>query len=154
MLNTAAQVSVESRAFVLEEGPDVANSSDEDSPQDERGEELTGVYTHGLKAPVVLCQLEVAQQHAAETLKKSGWGKWMNSDAADSTSTTSDFSQSAPSSPANTRCASRFDNPEVLKSQVVPRAKTPTGEATSKPTVSTAVSMPPPQKETLVLPRL
>jgi hypothetical protein len=63
------------------------------------------------------------------------------------TSTTSDFTQSAPSSPAQTRCASRFDDPDALKSQFVPRAKTPTGEAPSKPTVSTAVSMPPPPKE-------
>jgi hypothetical protein len=148
MLNTAAQVSVGSRDFVLENGPDVFNSSHEDSPQDERGDELTGIYTNGLKAPVILSQSEVARQRAAaEGLKRSGWGKWINSDTPDSTSTTSDFTHSAPSSPAQTRCASRFDDPDVLKSHFIPRARTPTGEAPSKPTVSTAVSMSPPQTE-------
>jgi hypothetical protein len=44
LLNTAAQVSVGSRDFVFENGPDVTNSSDEDSHQDERGDELTGMY--------------------------------------------------------------------------------------------------------------
>jgi hypothetical protein len=75
-----------------------------------------------------------------------GWGKWIDSDALASASTTSDCSQSVPSSPANTRCASRFDVPDALESQAIPRAKTPTGDAPSKPTVSTAVSMPPPRK--------
>jgi hypothetical protein len=93
LLNTAAQVSVGSRDFVLENGPDVMNSSVEDSPQDERGDELTGMYTNGLKAPVILSQSEIARQRAAaEGLKQLGWGKWINSDAPDSTSTTSDFS--------------------------------------------------------------
>jgi hypothetical protein len=149
LLNIAAQVSVGSRDFVREDGPDVMNSSDQDSPQDENGDVLTWMYTNGLEAPVILSRSEVARQRAAaEGLKKLGWGKWINSDAPDSTSTTSDFSQSAPSSPAQTRCASRFDDPDTLKSQVIPRAKTPIGETPSKPTVSTAVSMPPPQKET------
>jgi hypothetical protein len=147
ILSAAAQVSVGSRNFVLEEGPDVMNSSDEDSPQDECGDELTGVYPSGLKSPVVLSQSAVARQRAAaEQLKRIGWGKWINSDAPDLTSTTSDCSQSGPSSPASTRCTSRFDDPEVLKSQVIPRAKTPTREAPSKPTVSTSVSTSPPAK--------
>jgi hypothetical protein len=51
MLNTAAQVSVGSRDFVLEDGPDIMNSSDEDSPQDEHGEELTGMTPMALKPP-------------------------------------------------------------------------------------------------------
>jgi hypothetical protein len=75
-----------------------------------------------------------------------GWTKWIDSDAPASTSTTSDCSQSVPSSPANTRCPSRFDVPDTLESQVIPRAKTPTGDAPSNPTVSTAVSMCPPRK--------
>jgi hypothetical protein len=145
-LSIAAQVSVGSRDFVSETGPDVMNSSDEDSPQEERGDVLSGMYTSGLEAPVVLSQSEAARQRAAaEQLKQIGWGKWVNSDIPDSTSATSDCSQSVPSSPASTRCASRFDDPDTLKSQDIPRAKTPTGEVPSKPTVSTAVSMPPPK---------
>jgi hypothetical protein len=148
MLNTTAEVSVGSRDFIPENDPDVMNSSDEDLPYEEHGEKLEGMYTHGLQAPVVLSQSEVARQRAAVvSLKKSRWGKWIDSDAPDSTSTTSDFTQSAPSSPAQTRVPSRFDDPDTLKSQIIPRAKTPTGEAPSKPTVSTAVSMPPLQKE-------
>jgi hypothetical protein len=148
LLNTAAQVSVGSRDFVLEIGPDVMNSSDEDLPYEEYGEELTRVYTSGLKAPVVLSQSEVARQRAAaEGFKKAGWGKWIDSDAIVSTSTTSDFSQSAPSSPAMTLCPSRFDEPDTPKSQKIPRAKTPTGEVPPKPTVLTAVTMPPLSKE-------
>jgi hypothetical protein len=50
MLTTAAQVSVGSRNLVSEDGPDVMNSSDEDSPQEEHGEKLEGMYTSGLKA--------------------------------------------------------------------------------------------------------
>jgi hypothetical protein len=147
ILSTAAQVSVGSRNFVLEEGPDIVNSSDEDSPEEEHGEKLEGMYTSGLKAPVVLSQSDVAPQRAAaEQLKAIGWGKWIDSDAPDLTSTTSDWSQTAPSSPTQTRCASRFDDPDSLKGQVIPRAKTATREGSSKPTVSTAVSMPPPPK--------
>jgi hypothetical protein len=145
MLNISAQISVRNRKYVLENGSDVMNSSDEDAPNQEHGEDLTGMYIGGLKAPVVLSQSEVARQKATVHALKSH-GFWVDSDAPDPSSTTSDFPQSAPSSPANTRCASRFDDPETLKSQRVPRAKTPTGEAPSKPTVSTAVSTPPPQK--------
>jgi hypothetical protein len=52
-----------------------------------------------------------------------------------------------PSSPAMTRCPSRFDEPDTLKSQKIPRAQTPTREAPAKPTVSTAVTLPPLSKE-------
>jgi hypothetical protein len=108
------------------------------------------VYTGTLKAPVVLSQSEAARLRAAgKQLKDMGCARWIDSDAPVSTSTTSDFSQSVPSSPANTRCASRFDEPDTLKSQAIPRAKTPTGEALSQPTSSTAVSMPPLQKSSM-----
>jgi hypothetical protein len=50
LLNIAAQVSVGSRDFVLKNGPYNMNSSDEDLPYEEHGEELKGMYTHGLKA--------------------------------------------------------------------------------------------------------
>jgi hypothetical protein len=130
-LNIANQVSVGSRNLVLEDGPDIHNSSDEDSPQDERGEELTGMYANGLKAPVVLSQSEVARQRATRhALKESGM--LINSDTPDSTPVASDSTQSTPSSPTQTRCASRFDDPDSLKSQVIPRAKTPTGDHPQK----------------------
>jgi hypothetical protein len=145
LLNLACQVSVGSRTLVLETGPDVMNSSDEDSPNEEHGDKLTGMYTDGLKSPVALSQSQVAFQKArTAALKVSGY--WADSNAPDTTSTTSDWAQSAPSSPANTRCASRFDEPDTLKSQTIPRAKNPTGQAPSKPTVSRAVPRPPPQK--------
>jgi hypothetical protein len=60
-MSTAAQVSVGSRDYVLEDGPDVTNSSDEDSPKEEHGEVLTGMYTDVLKAPVLLSQSEAAR---------------------------------------------------------------------------------------------
>jgi hypothetical protein len=53
MLNIAAQISVGNREFVLENGPDVMNSSDEDAPHEEHGEELTRMYVNGFKAPVL-----------------------------------------------------------------------------------------------------
>jgi hypothetical protein len=146
LLNTAAQVSVGSRNFVSESGPDVMNSRDEDLPFEEHGECLTGVYTYGLKAPVVLSQSEVARQKdAAEGLKKVGFGNWIesgsNCPSGSETLADSDYgSQSVPSSPSDTRSGSRFDLP---RSSPIPRAKTPTGEVPTKPTVSTAVSMPP-----------
>jgi hypothetical protein len=119
-LSTAAQVSVGSRDFVLENGPDVMNSSDEDSPKEEHGEVLTGMYTAGLEAPVLLSQSEVARQKAAaEAFKKAGYGKWIDSDAPASSS--SDFAQSAPSSPASTRSGSRFDDSDPdPPSQIAP----------------------------------
>jgi hypothetical protein len=75
-LSIAAQVSVGSGDYVSETGPDVMNSSDEDSHQEERGEVLTGMYTSGLQAPVVLSQTEVARQRAEEaqeSLRRVAW---------------------------------------------------------------------------------
>jgi hypothetical protein len=46
LLSTAAQVSVGSRDLVLENGPDIMNSSDKDLPYEEHGEILEGVYIH------------------------------------------------------------------------------------------------------------
>jgi hypothetical protein len=63
-MNTAAPISVGSRDLVLENGPDVSNSSDEDSPTEEHGDKLTGVYVGDLKAPVILSQSEAARQKA------------------------------------------------------------------------------------------
>jgi hypothetical protein len=122
-LSTAAQVSVGSRDYVLENGPDVMNSSDEDSPQEERGEVLTGMYTSGLSAPVLLFRSEVAHQSR---------------------------SQSVPSSPTNSRAGSRFDTPNTPKSSnpFIPRAQTRTGEVPPRPTVSTGVTTPPLPKDT------
>jgi hypothetical protein len=115
-MNTAAQVSVGSRDYVLENGPDVMNSSDEDSPKEEHGEALTGMYTEGLKAPVMLSQSEVAHQKAAAAaLKSIGFGNLIDSDIPACSS--SDFSQSAPTSPAFTRCGSRFDTPDQSDSE-------------------------------------
>jgi hypothetical protein len=64
-MNIAAQISTGSRDMVLDNGPDVMNSSDEESPTEEHGEELKGVYVGGIKAPVVLSQSEVARPKAA-----------------------------------------------------------------------------------------
>jgi hypothetical protein len=69
-MNVAAQVSVGSRDLVLENGPDVMNSSDEESPTEEHGEKLEGMYVGGIKAPVLLSQSEVARQKAAATALK------------------------------------------------------------------------------------
>jgi hypothetical protein len=46
-LNTAAKVATGSRRRVLEDGPDVMRSDDEDALKDEHGEELTGGYAPG-----------------------------------------------------------------------------------------------------------
>jgi hypothetical protein len=50
--------------LVQEDGPDVSNSSDEDSPIEEHGEVLKGMCTEGVKAPVVISESEVAKQKA------------------------------------------------------------------------------------------
>jgi hypothetical protein len=104
------------------------NSSDEESTKEEHGDVLTGMYTAGLKASVLLFQSEVAHQRAAaEAFREVGYGVWINSDAPASSCSASDFSQSTPSSPASTRCGSRFDTPdpsEVSESEPVPAPKT------------------------------
>jgi hypothetical protein len=102
MLNTAAQVSVGCRDFVLENGPDVLHSSDEDAPEDDRGDVLTGMYIGDLKTRVTLSQSEVASQKAAVHALKSH-GFWVNSDAPDSTSTTSYYPILQPSGPDSMR---------------------------------------------------
>jgi hypothetical protein len=80
-MNAAAQVSVGSRDLVLENGPDTMNSNDEESLKEEHGEVLTGMYTEGLKAPVLISQSEVARQKAAwAQAKEQGYGNWINSD--------------------------------------------------------------------------
>jgi hypothetical protein len=47
------------------------SSSDEESKTEEHGEVLTGMYTAGLKAPVLIPQAEVARQKAAWSDAKS-----------------------------------------------------------------------------------
>jgi hypothetical protein len=69
-MNIAAQVSVGSRDLVLENGPDVMKSSDEDSPTEDHGHKLTGIYVGDLKAPVFISQSEVAKQKAAADYAK------------------------------------------------------------------------------------
>jgi hypothetical protein len=127
------------------------NSSDEDSPQEERGDELTGMYADGCTAPVRLTQSQVAQQKAFHAhLKSVGYGNWIDSGSnCPSCSESESVSQSAPSSPMNSRSGSRFDesNVPISSNPRIPRAKTPTGDAPSKPTVSTAVSLPPLPKD-------
>jgi hypothetical protein len=81
--------------LVLENGPDVMSSSDEDSPNEEHGDALEGVYTHGCKAPVLLSRLEVARQKAAaEGFKNIGCAKWISSEAHSSTASSTDVPSS------------------------------------------------------------
>jgi hypothetical protein len=70
-MSTAAQVSLGGRDFVLENGPDVMNSSDEDSKTEEHGEVLTGMYMNCLKAPILISKSGVARQKAAWSCAKS-----------------------------------------------------------------------------------
>jgi hypothetical protein len=155
LLNISAQVSVGSRDLVDEDGPDVMNSSDEDSPKEERGDKLTGTYTDGLKAPVLLTQSQVAQQRALYAhLKAASQSAWSVSgpNCPSSTETDTDSSQNsiessrAPSRPspivtlrssflsdstddqsppADSRSASRFDGPPR---QPPPRPSTPVSD--------------------------
>jgi hypothetical protein len=107
-MNTAAQVSVGGRDLVLENGPDTMKSSDEDSPTEEHGDKLTGMYVGNIKAPVVLSQSEVARQKAmADYAKSVGYGKWISSDAH--TSESSDWSRSVPNSPASSMGGSEIE---------------------------------------------
>jgi hypothetical protein len=95
-MNTAAQVSVGSRNLVLENGPDVMNSSDEDSSTEEHGDQPTGMYVGDFKAPVLLTQSEVARQKATASYAKSvGFGKWIPMGGSEiETSGASDTSES------------------------------------------------------------
>jgi hypothetical protein len=143
-MNTAEQISVGSRPLVREDGPDVMNSSDEDSVVEEHGDILTGMYKNDLQAPVLLSRSEVARQGAVHDYAVSvGYGKWIDSgsNCPSESFSESDQSQSVPSSPANSRSGSRFDTPNV------PRAQTPTGEVPPKSTVSTTFATPPSPKE-------
>jgi hypothetical protein len=64
-MNIVSQVSVRTSPLVNEDGPDVMDSNDEDSPKEEHGDVLSGMYTAGLKIPVLLSQSEVARERAA-----------------------------------------------------------------------------------------
>jgi hypothetical protein len=150
-MNMAAQTAVGSHDLVLENGPDVMNSEDEDSPKEEHGGVLTGIYVGDLKAPVLPSQSEVARQKEAAAYAKSiGDGTRIDSGSnhPSEDSGFSDFSQSAPTSPAHTRCGSRFDTPETFDSEqprrssnpFVSRPFTPTGSVPSHDTLATAVS--------------
>jgi hypothetical protein len=67
-MNTAAKVATRNRRRVLEDGPDVMNSDEEDALKEEHGDELEGMYTAGMdleKGPVKLTHAQVAAQKAA-----------------------------------------------------------------------------------------
>jgi hypothetical protein len=74
-MNAAAKVATGNRRRVLEDGPDVMNSDDEDALKEEHGDELQGMYTTGMdleKGPVKLTQAQVAvEQAAAKTIPSS-----------------------------------------------------------------------------------
>jgi hypothetical protein len=69
-MSTAAKVATGNRRRVLEDGPDVMNSDEEDALKEEHGDELEGMYTAGMdpeKGPVKLTQAQVlAQKDAGE----------------------------------------------------------------------------------------
>jgi hypothetical protein len=58
---TAARVATGGRRRVLEDGPDVMNSDDEDAKKEEHGEELTGMYGQGCTS---LDQARMSEQQA------------------------------------------------------------------------------------------
>jgi hypothetical protein len=67
-MNTAAKVATGNRRRVLENGPDVMNSDDEDALEDVKPDEEKGMYTAGMdpeKGPVKLAQAQAAAQRAA-----------------------------------------------------------------------------------------
>jgi hypothetical protein len=74
-MNTAAQVATGNRKMVLEDGPDVMNSDEDDAPKEEHGEVLTGMYTSEMgpnPGPMKLTPPQVAaQKAAAQALKAS-----------------------------------------------------------------------------------
>jgi hypothetical protein len=69
----AAQVATGNRRRVLEDGPDVMNSDEEDAVKEEHGDEITDGYTSEMdpeKGPVKLTRSQVATQEvAAQALK-------------------------------------------------------------------------------------
>jgi hypothetical protein len=74
-MNIAAKVATGNRRRVLEKGPDVMNSDEEEAPKEEHGDVLEGMYTPGMdpeKGPVKLTQAQVAaQKAAAQALSRS-----------------------------------------------------------------------------------
>jgi hypothetical protein len=60
---TASRIATGSRPRVLEDGPDVMNSDDEDAKEDDNGEELTGVYANGCSS---LAESRMSEQLAQE----------------------------------------------------------------------------------------
>jgi hypothetical protein len=67
-MNTAEKVATVNRQRVLENGPDVMRSDDEDALEDVKPDEEKGMYTAGMdptKGPVMLSQAQVAAQNAA-----------------------------------------------------------------------------------------
>jgi hypothetical protein len=62
-MNTAAQVATGNRKMVLEDGPDVMNSDEDDATKEEHGEVLTGMYTSEMdtnQGPMKLTSAPVA----------------------------------------------------------------------------------------------
>jgi hypothetical protein len=78
---TAARIATGSRKRVLEDGPDVMNSDDEDSKKEEHGDKLTNMYANGCPS---LDQARMTEQQA-QALRAQAQG----------------FSQSAPMSPSS-----------------------------------------------------
>jgi hypothetical protein len=73
-MNTAAQVATGNRKMVLEDGPDVMNSDEDDATKEEQGEVLTGMYTYEMdpnQGPMKLTPAQVAAQKAAAQALKS-----------------------------------------------------------------------------------
>jgi hypothetical protein len=70
---TAARVATGSRRPVLEDGPDVMNSDDEDSKKEEHGDKLTGMYADGCSSfdQARLTEQQAQAQRAAATFSGS-----------------------------------------------------------------------------------
>jgi hypothetical protein len=67
-MNTASKVETGNRRRVLENGPDVMKSEDDDALEDVKPDEETGMYTAGMdpkKGPIMLTPAQVAAQKAA-----------------------------------------------------------------------------------------
>jgi hypothetical protein len=73
-INTAAQMATGNRKMVLEDGPDVMNSDEDDAPKEDHGEVITGMYTSEMdqnQGPVKLTPAQVAAQKAAAQALKT-----------------------------------------------------------------------------------
>jgi hypothetical protein len=73
-MNTVAQVATGNRKMVLENGPDVMNSDDDDALEEEHGNVLTGVYTSEMdpsQGPLKLTPAQVVEQKATAQALKS-----------------------------------------------------------------------------------